>query len=211
MNPLCLLSYTWHCPENQRRVSVFNCYSSLLVFIYQSHTLERHFSPQWTSKLTVTRLAVSSYFFSLRIQRVIHSSHTQSKLRVQFRVPHEKTSAFSPPWFTCCSRAIIPKLHWHKGDNLDPFPWPVQSKNIKHRDRSHMGSFWSASSFVPLKGGQVSHENILICMWLHNKHKNKMEPSQLRHYLLHSIKIIFFSSKVGKFLYKFYKNLTCRH
>lgn len=121
MNPLCLLSYTWHCSENQRRVSVNNSHSSPLVFIYQLHTLERHFSPQWTSKLTVTRLAVSSYFFSLRIQRVIHASHMQSKLRVQFRVLHEKTWAFPPPRFTYCSGAIIPKLHWHKGDNLVPF------------------------------------------------------------------------------------------
>lgn len=79
--------------------------------------LERHFSPQWTSKLTVTRLVVSSYFSSLRIQRVIHAPHMQSK----FRVPHEETWTFSPSRFTDCSRAIIPKLHWHRGDNQVPF------------------------------------------------------------------------------------------
>lgn len=59
--------------------------------------LERHLSPQWTSKLTVTRLVMSSYFFGLRIQRVIYAPHMQSKLRVQFRVPYEETWAFSLP------------------------------------------------------------------------------------------------------------------
>lgn len=57
--------------------------------------LERHFSPQWTSKLTVTRLAASSYIFSLKIQRVIYAPHMQSKFRVQFRVASEETWAFS--------------------------------------------------------------------------------------------------------------------
>lgn len=104
--------------------------------------LERHFSPQWTSKLTVTRLAVS-YFFSLRIQRVIHAPHMQSKFRVQFRVPHEETWAFPPPptRFTYCSRAITPTLHWYRGDELVSFVLTRTKQEYKTQGSFSHGRF----------------------------------------------------------------------
>lgn len=137
MNPLCLLSYAWHRSENQRRVSANNCHSSPLISFISLTWLERHFCPQWTSKLTVTRLAVSSYFFSLRI----HAPHMQSKFRVQFRAPHEETWAFPPLRFTYCSRAIIPKLHWHRGDNRGPFILTCTKQEHKTQGSFSHGQF----------------------------------------------------------------------
>lgn len=103
--------------------------------------LEWHFSPLWTSKLTVTRLAVPSYLFGLRIQRVIYAPHMQSKFRVQFRVPHVDTWAFPPARFTYCSRAIVPKLHWHRGDNLVPFFLTCTKQEYKMQGSFSHGQF----------------------------------------------------------------------
>lgn len=117
MNPLCLLSYAWHRSENQSTVSANNCHSSPLIFIYQSHVTEKALLSSMNFQTDSNKTGVSSYFSSLRIQRVIHAPHMQSK----FRVPHEETWTFSPSRFTDCSRAIIPKLHWHRGDNQVTF------------------------------------------------------------------------------------------
>lgn len=188
---LCLLSYVWHSSENLRRVSDNNCHSSPFIFIYQL---------TWLGKALLSPLSFQSD--SNKIGSVLFSFPRA------IRVPHvqAKSGKQCPPWRDFPPRPVSPTapvllyLNYtdKRRESSPPLSWYVQSNNTKCRDLSPTGRFWSASSFVSFKEGQVSREIIPTCMWLHNKPKNKVEPSQLKHHLLQSIKIIFFNCRDGK-------------
>lgn len=190
---LCLLSYVWHCSENLRRVSDNNCHSSPFIFIYQL---------TWLGKTLLSPLSflsdsnkTSCVLFSF--PRAIHVPHVQAKFGK--RCPPWRDSLLTPGPVSPTPPVLLYLNYIDKRrESSPPLSWYVQSNNTKCRDLSPSGRFWSASSFVSFKEGQVSCEIIPTCMWLHNKPKNKVEPRQLRCHFLQSIKIIFFNSRDGK-------------